>query len=245
MPPSEEKHRRVRSFVRREGRITPSQQRALGELLPRFGVTLDGILDLDLVFGRSAPRTLEIGFGNGTSLATMAVQTPEQDFLGIEVHRPGVGHLLQEIEHLALNNLRVICADAVEVLQQHVPPASLDRVLLFFPDPWPKKRHHKRRLIQPLLVGLLASRLREGGYVHVATDWEDYAAQVLQVLSGEPALENTAADYAPRPAYRPLTKFETRGLKLGHGVWDIVFRRRSADPDAGGPDRASARKSIQ
>lgn len=227
MPPSEEKHRHVRSFVRREGRITPSQQRALGELLPRYGVTLDGTLDLDAVFGRSAPRTLEIGFGNGTSLATMAAQAPEQDFLGIEVHRPGVGHLLQDIEHQALSNLRVICADAVEVLQQHLPSASLDRVLLFFPDPWPKKRHHKRRILQASFVELIRERLKPGGHFHMATDWQEYAEQMLEVMDNAAGFSNSAGrgQYAVKPDYRPETKFERRGLKLGHGVWDLVFVR--------------------
>lgn len=227
MPPSEEKHRHVRSFVRREGRITPSQQRALGELLPRFGVTLDGMLDLDVVFGRSAPRTLEIGFGNGASLAIMAAQAPEHDFLGIEVHRPGVGHLLQEIERLALSNLRVICADAVEVLQQHVPPASLDHVLLFFPDPWPKKRHHKRRILQASFVELIRARLKPGGNFHMATDWQEYAEQMLEVMDNAPGFSNSAGrgQYAVKPDYRPETKFERRGLRLGHGVWDLVFVR--------------------
>ncbi|MBU1193126.1 MAG: tRNA (guanosine(46)-N7)-methyltransferase TrmB [Gammaproteobacteria bacterium] len=227
MPSSEEKHRHVRSFVRREGRITQSQQRALSELLPRYGLALDGILDLDAIFGRSAPRTLEIGFGNGASLATMAAQAPEQDFLGIEVHRPGVGHLLQDIERQALSNLRVICADAVEVLQQHIPPSSLDRVLLFFPDPWPKKRHHKRRILQASFVELIRERLKPGGHFHMATDWQEYAEQMLEVMDNSAGFTNSAGrgQYAVKPDYRPETKFERRGLKLGHGVWDLVFVR--------------------
>lgn len=207
--------------------MTPSQQRALDELLPRYGVPLNGLLDLDRVFGRHAPCTLEIGFGNGVSLATMAAQAPEQDFLGIEVHRPGVGHLLREIDHLVLKNLRVICADAVEVLDQHLSPASLDRVLLFFPDPWPKKRHHKRRILQDSFVELVRTRLKPGGHFHMATDWQDYAEQMLAVMDDAAGFENSAGrgNYAVKPEYRPETKFERRGMKLGHGVWDLVFVR--------------------
>ena len=221
--------RHIRSFVLRQGRVSIAQQRAVDTLLPVLGIAYaPQLLDLDQAFGRPAPKFLEIGFGMGEGTAQIAAAHPHNDYLGIEVHTPGVGGLLRLIEAQQLRNIRIIRHDAVEVLQHMIAPRSLDGVHIFFPDPWPKKRHHKRRLIQPLLVGLLASRLRKGGYVHVATDWEDYAAQVLQVLSGEPALENTAPDYAPRPAYRPLTRFETRGLKLGHGVWDIVFRRRQA-----------------
>lgn len=227
MEASPEKLRHLRSFVRREGRITQSQQRALGELLPRFGVPLEGTLDLDALFGRNAPRTLEIGFGNGVSLAQMASMAPEQDFLGIEVHRPGVGHLLLEIERHALGNVRVICADAVEILEKHIPPASLDRVLLFFPDPWPKTRHHKRRILQPAFVALIHSRLKPGGVFHMATDWQHYAEQMLEVMESASGFRNSAGrgEYAPKPAYRPETKFERRGLRLGHGVWDLVFVR--------------------
>lgn len=219
--------RHVRSFVRREGRITQSQQRALDELLPRYGVALDGVLDLDGVFGRPAPRTLEIGFGNGASLAKMASLAPEQDFLGIEVHRPGVGHLLLEIERYALGNVRVICADAVEIVEQHIALASLDRVLLFFPDPWPKTRHHKRRILQPSFVESIRERLKPGGVFHMATDWRQYAEQMLDVMEAAPGFRNSASRgaYAPKPDYRPETKFERRGLRLGHGVWDLVFVR--------------------
>lgn len=240
--------RHIRSFVLRQGRVSIAQQRAVDTLLPVFGIAyVPLLLDLDQAFGRQSPKFLEIGFGMGESTAQIAAAHPDNDYLAIEVHTPGVGGLLRLIEAQQLRNIRIIRHDAVEVLQHMIAPRSLDGVHIFFPDPWPKKRHHKRRLIQPLLVGLLASRLRAGGYIHVATDWEDYATQVLQVLSGEPALENTAADYAPRPTYRPLTKFETRGLKLGHGVWDIVFRRRSADADvdAGGLDRAGPASSSQ
>lgn len=213
--------------MRRDGRITHSQQRALDELLPRYGIPLDGVLDLDRVFGRPAPRTLEIGFGNGASLAQMASLAPERDFLGIEVHRPGVGHLLLEIERYALANVRVICADAVEILERHVAPASLDRVLLFFPDPWPKTRHHKRRILQPVFVALIHDRLKPGGVFHMATDWQQYAEQMLAVMEAAPGFRNSAGpgQYAAKPDYRPETKFERRGLRLGHGVWDLVFAR--------------------
>lgn len=219
--------RQVRSFVRREGRITASQQRALAELLPRFGVTADGVFDLDGIFGRRAPRTVEIGFGNGASLAQMAATAPEQDFLGIEVHRPGVGHLLLEIERRGLSNVRVLCADAVEILDRHIAPASLDRVLLFFPDPWPKKRHHKRRILQADFVALVHARLQPGGIFHMATDWQHYAEQMLEVMDAAPGFRNAAgrAGFAPKPDYRPETKFERRGLRLGHGVWDLAFVR--------------------
>jgi len=221
--------RHVRSFVRREGRITQSQQRALDNLLPRFGVPLDGLLDFDAVFGRQAPRTLEIGFGNGASLAKMASLAPEQDFLGIEVHRPGIGHLLLEIERYMLGNVRVICADAVEILEQHIAAASLDRVLLFFPDPWPKSRHHKRRILQPAFVALIHDRLKPGGVFHMATDWQPYAEQMLEVMEATPGFTNSVGrgEFAPKPDYRPETKFERRGLRLGHGVWDLVYVREA------------------
>ena len=219
--------RKIRSFVRREGRITPAQQRALHELWPRFGLETTGQPDLDACFGRSAPRTLEIGFGNGRSLADMAEHAPELDFIGIEVHRPGVGRLLIELETRALTNVRVFCADALDVLGGCLPDASLDRVLLFFPDPWPKKRHHKRRILQPPFIELVASKLKPGGTFHMATDWENYAEQMLEAMTRSPAFTNCATDngYSPRPAYRPETKFERRGRRLGHGVWDLVFRR--------------------
>ncbi|TCO76986.1 tRNA (guanine-N(7)-)-methyltransferase [Plasticicumulans lactativorans] len=221
--------RRIRSFVRREGRLTSGQQRALDELWPRFGLAADGApLDLDATFGRHACRVLEIGFGNGESLATMAAAAPATDFIGIEVHRPGVGHLLMRIDALALDNVRVFCADAVEVLERRIPDASLDRLQVFFPDPWHKKRHHKRRLIQPDIVALFARKLAAGGVLHLATDWENYAEHMLDVLRQAPAFANRATDgdYCARPDYRPLTKFETRGQRLGHGVWDLLFTRR-------------------
>lgn len=208
--------------------MTPSQARALETLLPRWGLAEgDGPLDLDALFGRHAPRTLEIGFGNGESLARMAAEAPDQDFLGVEVHRPGVGHLLLEIERRGLDNVRVICADAVEVLEQRIPDESLDRVLLFFPDPWPKKRHHKRRILQPAFIDLVGRKLRPGGRFHMATDWEDYARQMLETMDAAPGFRNTAGTgrFAPGPGDRPETKFERRGRRLGHGVWDLVYEK--------------------
>ncbi len=195
-------------------------------LLPTYGIPFsENLLDLDQVFGRPAPKILEIGFGMGESTAIIAQSHPENDYLGIEVHTPGVGSLLNQIEQHGLTNLRIIQHDAVAVLQHMLPSACLDGIHIFFPDPWPKARHHKRRLIQPAFVARLCSHLKPGGYLHVATDWEDYAMQILQVLSQEPQLSNTATEYAPRPDYRPLTKFEQRGLKLGHGVWDLIFQK--------------------
>ncbi len=217
----------IRSFVLRQGRVSNAQRRAVETLLPTFGIAYaPALLDLDAAFGRPAPKVLEIGFGMGETTAQIALAHPHNDYLGIEVHTPGVGSLLRLIEVHALANVRIIQHDAVEVLNHMIAPGSLSATHVFFPDPWPKKRHHKRRLIQPSLVHLLASRLRPGGYLHLATDWEDYALQMLEVLSAEVQLDNTAQGFAARPAYRPLTKFETRGLKLGHRVWDIVFRAR-------------------
>ena len=219
--------RSIRSFVTRAGRITEAQQRALVQLWPKYGIEFaPEPLEARALYGRDAPRTLEIGFGNGENLAALAQAHPDQDFLGIEVHRPGVGRLLRVLESQQLTNVRLICHDAVEVLAQQIPAQWLQEILVFFPDPWPKKRHHKRRLIQPEFARLLATRLAPGGYLHCATDWEPYAQQMLEVLAAEPAFANTAAGYAPRPEWRPLTKFENRGLKLGHGVWDLVFTRR-------------------
>jgi len=220
--------RPIRSFVRREGRLTAGQQRALETLWPRWGVAAEGeVLDLDALFGRRAPRTLEIGFGNGTALAAMAEAAPEEDFIGIEVHRPGVGRLLLELERRGLENVRIFCADAAEVLARRIPDVSLERVLLWFPDPWPKKRHHKRRIVQPPFVAQVRQKLVVGGVFHLATDWEGYAEQMLAVLSGATGLCNIVPDggYAPRPASRPETRFERRGQRLGHGVWDLLFAR--------------------
>jgi tRNA (guanine-N7-)-methyltransferase len=220
------RQRPIRSFVLRQGRVSNAQQRALEELKPRYGIPYrDEFLDLEQAFGRAAPKILEIGFGMGETTARIAAAHPENDYLGIEVHSPGVGSLLKQIDEGGLTNARIMQHDAVEVLKHMIPAASLDGVHIFFPDPWPKKRHHKRRLIQPALVALLCGKLKPGGYFHAATDWQEYAEHILAVLSAEPLLVNTADGYAPRPDYRPLTKFEQRGLRLGHGVWDIVFRR--------------------
>ncbi len=218
--------RTIRSFVLRAGRMGSGQQRALDELGPDYLIPYARThLDLDVVFGRNAPKILEIGFGMGESTASIAANHPDNDYLGVEVHTPGVGALLKRIGGAGLRNLRIIHHDAVEVLENQIPDGTLDGIHIFFPDPWHKKRHHKRRLIQPPLVALLTRKLKPGGYLHLATDWEHYAQQMLEVLSAEPGLVNTAQDFAPRPTYRPLTKFEQRGLRLGHGVWDLVFRR--------------------
>lgn len=222
----------VRSFVLRAGRMGPGQQRALAELGPRFVLPFQTVPpDFDAVFGRRAPRVLEIGFGMGDATAAVAAAQPGTDFIGIEVHAPGVGALLKRIGEQDLANLRLVQHDAVQVLQQMIAAGSLAGVHLWFPDPWPKKRHHKRRLLQPGFAALVASRLAPGGYLHCATDWQPYAEQMLAVLAAEPALVNTAAagegaGFVPRPAWRPQTKFEARGLRLGHGVWDLVFARR-------------------
>ena len=220
-------HRPIRSFVLRQGRLSPAQARALDTLLPRFGVDYaPRALDFARTFGRRAPVVLEIGFGMGETTAAIAQAHPETDFLGVEVHAPGVGALLREVEARALTNVRIVRHDAVEVVAQMIPPDSLAGVHVYFPDPWPKKRHHKRRLLQPAFVRALAARLAPGGYLHAATDWEEYAQEILATFAAEPLLANTAEGFAPRPPWRPQTKFEVRGAKLGHGSWDIVFRRR-------------------
>ena len=220
--------RAIRSYVLRAGRLGTGQQRALAELGPRFILPFrPQALDFDAVFGRKAPVVLEIGFGMGDATAQIAASRPDTDFIGVEVHTPGVGALLKRIGEQALSNLRIVQHDAVEVLEQMIPSASLAGVHIFFPDPWHKKKHHKRRLIQPGFISRLVPRLAPDGYLHCATDWQPYAEQMLQVLDAEPGLANTSAGYASRPDYRPLTKFENRGLKLGHGVWDLVFTRAS------------------
>lgn len=217
--------RPIRSYVLRAGRMGTGQQRALAELGPRYVLPYAAQpLDFAAVFGRTAPVVLEIGFGMGDATAQVAAAAPERDLLGVEVHEPGVGALLRQIGERGLENVRILRHDAVEVLREMIPPASLAGVHVWFPDPWHKKRHHKRRLIQPAFVELVASRLAPGGYLHCATDWQPYAEQMLEVLSAS-SLANTAAAYAERPAWRPLTKFEARGLRLGHGVWDLVFTR--------------------
>ena len=214
----------IRSFVLRQGRLSNAQRRACDTLLPRFGIVFQqNILDLEKVFGRQAPKILEIGFGMGESTATIAHSNPHNDYLGLEVHTPGVGSLLNKIEDLGLTNMRIIQHDAVEILRYMLPSESLDGVHIFFPDPWPKARHHKRRLIQPGLVSRLCECLKPGGYIHIATDWEDYAIHILQVLQQESCLRNSADDFSPRPDYRPVTKFEQRGVRLGHNVWDLIF----------------------
>lgn len=221
-------HRRIRSFVRREGRLTPGQQRAIDELWPRLGIDQgDTPLDLDALFGRQAPRIVEIGFGNGESLLTMAMANPENDYIGIEVHRPGVGHLLKRIDEEGVTNIRVACADAVELLAQQIPDGALEALYLFFPDPWHKKKHHKRRQVRPEWVELVRQKLRIGGHLHMATDWQAYAEWMVVMVNAAEGLRNTSAsgDYVPRPDYRPLTKFEQRGQRLGHGVWDLIYER--------------------
>ncbi len=225
--PAHPLHRRLKSFVKRAGRTTDGQARAFAELGPLFLLPhVAAPLDLAAVFGRNAPTVLEIGFGMGEATAHIAAAMPEKNFLCCEVHEPGVGALLKRIGEQGLTNIRICAHDAVDVLDHMLAPATLAGVHVFFPDPWHKKRHNKRRLIQPELVAKLAQRLAPGGTLHCATDWQPYAEQMLAVLSAEPLLRNTAEGYAPKPAYRPLTKFENRGLLLGHGVWDVVFARR-------------------
>lgn len=218
--------RSIRSFVVRAGRMGTGQIRALEQLGPRFVVPYGATpLDVPALFGRTAPLVLEIGFGMGDATATIAQALPDTDFLGVEVHTPGVGALLKHIDERQIGNIRIVQHDAVEVLEHMIAPGSLAGVHIFFPDPWHKKKHNKRRLIQAPFVQKLVAHLAPGGYLHCATDWQPYAEQMLEVLSAEPGLANTADGYAPKPAYRPLTKFENRGLKLGHGVWDLVFMR--------------------
>jgi tRNA (guanine-N7-)-methyltransferase len=219
-------HPPIRSYVLRQGRFSPGQQRAYAEWLPKLGVPYAPVpLDFPALFGRTAPVVVEVGSGMGETTALIARENPDTDYLAIEVHAPGVGSLLKRLAEESIGNVRVVQHDAVEVLREMVPAASLAGLHVFFPDPWPKKRHHKRRLIQPAFARLAAERLAPGGYIHVATDWEEYAEHVLAVLSGEQFLQNTAENYAPRPVARPQTKFERRGIRLGHGVWDIVFTR--------------------
>ena len=225
-PPGVAFPKTIKSYVRRAGRTTTGQAKAFEELGPRFVLPYKpSILDLAAAFGREAPTILEIGFGMGDATAHIAALMPEKNFLCCEVHEPGVGALLKRIGETGLTNIRILQHDAVEVLDHMLPLQSLAGVHIFFPDPWHKKKHNKRRLLQPPLVAKLAARLQPGGYLHCATDWQPYAEQMLQVLGADPLLKNTADGYAPKPAYRPLTKFENRGLKLGHGVWDLVFTR--------------------
>lgn len=220
--------RAVRSFVRRSGRMTRSQRRALNQDWSRFGVAGEGLLDLDRLFGRPAQRILEVGFGMGDALVQMAAENPERDYLGVEVYEPGIGRVLARLASLGLENVRVIRGDAVDVLRSRIPDESLDALLIWFPDPWPKKRHHKRRLVQPGFVSVACAKLKRGGHVHLATDWGDYAEQMLTVLEQESRLANVSGKcrFTPRPPERPLTKFERRGEQLGHPVWDLVYVRR-------------------
>jgi tRNA (guanine-N7-)-methyltransferase len=225
-PQAPTQRRPIRSFVLRQGHFSPAQRQAYEALLPRFGVPFSPTpVDLSLAFGRPAPKILEIGSGMGETTTAIAAAQPEHDFLAVEVHAPGVAGLLRLIDRQGLTNVRVVRHDAVEVVQQMIAPGTLAAVHVFFPDPWPKKRHHKRRLLQPGFVRALAERLMPDGYLHAATDWQDYATEILATLSSEPLLLNTAREFAPRPAHRPLTKFERRGLARGHGVWDVIFRR--------------------
>ncbi len=222
----EYKPKAIRSYVIRAGRMTVGQKKAFDRWWPGYGLSLfDGAIDPVALFGREAPLVLEIGFGMGASLLEMALQEPDKDFIGIEVHPPGVGRLINDAGKAEVTNLKVYMADAMDVLEDCIPDASIDRLQLYFPDPWHKKKHHKRRIVQPEFVQALRPKLKPGGVFHMATDWENYAEHMLEVLAVAPGYENTVADYAERPPYRPITKFEQRGERLGHGVWDLVFRR--------------------
>jgi len=218
---------RIRSFIRRQGRLTPGQQQALVNYWDKYCLDPNADYDFSQVFGRNAPLFVEIGFGNGESLAKMAVANPDKDYIGIEVHKPGVGHLLMLLNQQGLNNVRIYCHDAIEIMEHKITDNSLAGVHLFFPDPWPKKKHHKRRIVRPGFVDLLVKKLKPDGYFHAATDWKNYAEAMLAVLSEVSGLRNTSSsnDYCDCPEYRPLTKFEQRGLRLGHGVWDLIFRK--------------------
>ncbi|MCG8487412.1 MAG: tRNA (guanosine(46)-N7)-methyltransferase TrmB [Chromatiales bacterium] len=230
MPQSEQKPRPIRSYVLRQGRMTEGQQRAYEELWPRYGVELDeGQLDLSGLFEQPQPVTLEIGFGNGESLRQLAQNEPQHNFLGVEVHGPGVGHLMIQLDQYQLGSVRILKHDAMELLRHHLPPGSLHRVLLYFPDPWHKRKHNKRRIVQDEFAELIYRALLPGGILHMATDWEDYAQQMMKVLSSHEGFENQAGEgnFSPRPDTRPLTKFEQRGERLGHGVWDLLFERQA------------------
>ncbi len=218
---------RIRSFIRRQGRLTPGQQYAIDNHWATYCLDPKKDYNFTEVFGREAPLFMEIGFGNGDSLAKMAAANPNKDYIGIEVHTPGVGHLLMLLHEQGISNVRIYCHDAIEVLENKCPDHSLAGLHLFFPDPWHKKKHHKRRIVRPSFVELLDKKLKVGGYFHAATDWENYAEWILDILSAHKGLANTSPthDYCPCPDYRPLTKFEQRGIRLGHGVWDIIFSK--------------------
>ncbi|MES9837594.1 MAG: tRNA (guanosine(46)-N7)-methyltransferase TrmB [Candidatus Thiodiazotropha sp.] len=226
--PAESPHRPIRSYVLRQGRMTEGQQRAFEALWPHYGITLDqGPLPLASHFGRQTPVTLEIGFGNGEALAQLAARHSEQDFLGVEVHSPGVGHLMLTLAAQDSQNVRILQSDAMELLRHHLPEASLQRVLLYFPDPWHKRRHHKRRIVNQEFTDLIHRALKPGGVIHMATDWEDYARQMMTLFSQHSGFRNQAGKgtFSPRPETRPMTRFEQRGERLGHGVWDLLFER--------------------
>lgn len=223
-----ENRRPIRSFIRREGRLTVAQTRAIKELLPQLEIKPEGdVLDLSALFGRTAPLTLEIGFGNGESLLEMASAAPHEDFIGIEVHRPGIGHLALGIERLGLTNIRIVADDAVPFIQSRIPDAGLDRLLLYFPDPWHKARHHKRRIVQTEFADLISQKLKPGGLWHLATDWAPYSEHMRAVLDAHPAFsgEHTGSGASARPEWRPETKFERRGIRLQHDVFDLLYRR--------------------
>lgn len=224
---SEPYKRSIRSFVLRQGHMTAAQQRAIDTMWPQFGIDYQASpIDLNKAFGRDKPKVLEIGFGMGTATVEIAKRLPEKDFLAIDVHGPGVGNILKLIEESGVENIRVMHHDAVEVVENMLEDGALEGIHIFFPDPWHKKRHNKRRLVQTPFIAKLLPKLKTGGYIHLATDWEEYAVQMLEVLSGFDNLANTAEDYAPTPEYRPETKFEARGKRLGHGVWDLVFVKK-------------------
>ncbi len=216
---------KIRSFIRRQGRMTMAQQQALENYSGKYCLDPNADLDIKQVFEREAPLCIEIGFGNGDSLAQMAIANPDKNFIGIEVHRPGVGHLMLQLEQNGINNVRIYCHDAMEIIEQKIADNSLNAMYLFFPDPWPKKKHHKRRIVRPSFVDLLAKKLKPEGYFHAATDWENYAQAMLTHLSAHNGLSNASqsSSYCERPNYRLLTKFEQRGIRLGHGVWDLIF----------------------
>jgi len=218
---------RIKSFIRRIGRMTAAQKQALEMHWDKYCLDPEQVCDFNQIFGRSAPVILEIGFGNGESLAKMAENNPDQDYIGIEVHKPGVGNLLAQIERKGISNIRIFYHDAIEILEKCIPDSSLSGMHLFFPDPWHKRKHHKRRIVRPSFMLLIAKKLKLGGYFHAATDWQHYAQYMLKVLMDAASFSNQCllTDYSPRPDYRPLTKFEQRGLRLGHGVWDLIFIR--------------------